>query len=84
MLDIRALRQYTEVYKSRLASKNFNIEIIDRLLDKDQIWREKTVHLNEQKSQLNSSSKKIGQIKKEGGNAGSLMQEMKNLSSEIK
>ena len=59
-------------------------QIIDEILELDQKRREVTGKVEAMKAEQNADSKKIPQIKKEGGDVSELMAQMKALSEQIK
>ncbi|MEG1886777.1 MAG: serine--tRNA ligase, partial [Oscillospiraceae bacterium] len=66
-------------------NRNANMDaIIDELLELDEKRRELMGQVEKMKAEQNAASKKIPQIKKEGGDIAALMAEMKELSENIK
>ena len=85
MLDIRFIRSNPELVKQAVQSRNGNLDKeIDELLEIDVKRRELIAKTESLKAQQNTDSKKIPQIKKEGGDASAIMAEMKEISAKIK
>jgi seryl-tRNA synthetase len=83
MLDIKFIRENPDAVKANTANKNASADI-DEILDLDKQRRDFIANADELKSKRNSASKEIGLIKKSGGDASSVMNGMKELSSSIK
>jgi seryl-tRNA synthetase len=85
MLDIRVIRENPEAVKAALKTRNADYDAkIDELLDIDRQRRELRTKADGMKNQQKIASKKIPQLKKEGGDVSEIMAEMKELSAEIK
>ena len=85
MLDIKFIRSNPELVKQAVHNRNGNLDKeIDELLEIDVKRRELIAKTESLKAQQNTDSKKIPQIKKEGGDASAIMAEMKEISSKIK
>ena len=85
MLDIKFIRNNPEVVKQAVRNRNGNLDDeIDRVVEIDAKRREVISKVEALKAQQNADSKKIPQIKKEGGDVSALMAEMKAISAEIK
>jgi seryl-tRNA synthetase len=85
MLDIKMIRTEPERVKQRIHKREMDLDhVVDEILRIDALRREKTGEVEAKKAEQNATSKKIPQIKKEGGNADELLQRMKALSNEIK
>ncbi len=68
MHDIRRLREHGEDIRRTLSRKGFEADI-DQILELDQSWRELVTMGNELKSELNRTSRAIGEAKKAGRDA---------------
>jgi seryl-tRNA synthetase len=67
MLEINYIRQNTEEVISRLAVKNFNAaDHIREILDLDRKYREANAALENIKAEINSRSKKVGELIRSG------------------
>lgn len=85
MLNIKIIRSNPEEVKAALRRRNANYDAqIDELLAIDVERREISSRADNMKAEQNAVSKKIPQIKKEGGDVAPIMEEMKALSAEIK
>ena len=85
MLDIKFIRSNPELVKQAVHNRNGNLDKeIDELLEIDVKRRELIAKTESLKAQQNADSKKIPQIKKEGGDASAIMAEMKEISAKIK
>ncbi len=85
MLDIKVIRANPELVKQAMKSRNADMDAqIDALLALDEKRRELLGQTEAMKAQQNAVSKKIPQIKKEGGDIAAVMAEMKQLSADIK
>ncbi len=85
MLDIKVIRSNPEMVKQAMRSRNADMDAqIDALLALDEKRRELLGQTEAMKAQQNAVSKKIPQIKKEGGDIAAVMAEMKQLSADIK
>lgn len=83
MLDIKLLRTDFEKIKQALAKRNKDYNL-DQFLELDKQRRELLQKVEELKSKQNSDSKQVPILKKEGKDASALLQEMKELSEQIK
>nr|WP_317412854.1 serine--tRNA ligase [uncultured Solibaculum sp.] len=85
MLDIKVVRAQPDKVKAAMKARNKDMDaLIDQVLDIDVQRREITAKAESMKAQQNLTSKKIPQIKKEGGDVSAIMTEMKELSDQVK
>mgnify|MGYP003376455785 CR=1 FL=1 len=85
MLDIKVVRAQPDKVKAAMKARNKDMDaLIDQVLDIDVQRREITAKAESMKAQQNLTSKKIPQIKKEGGDVSAIMAEMKELSDQVK
>jgi len=85
MLDIKFIRTNPELVKQAVRNRNGNLDAeIDRLVEIDVKRRELTAKTESLKAEQNAASKKIPQIKKEGGDVSEIMAQMKEISAKIK
>lgn len=82
MLDIKMIRENPEILIQALANRNKEISI-DGLLADDKLRREILVQVEELKNERNTVSKQIGAIKKAGGNAEEIMEQMRKVGDKI-
>lgn len=84
MLDIKLIRENPDLVKKAMKSRNENLDAeIDEILSLDIRRRELTAKAEGMKAKQNAATKKIPEMKKNGEDTTSLMQEMKILSDEI-
>lgn len=82
MLDIKAIRQNPEVFKTTLARKGVDSSVIDSLLGADEVRRSLKQKVEEAKARQNEVSKKIPTLS--GDEKLDLLAEMKELSESRK
>lgn len=83
MLDVKLVRNNFEQVKKALSKRNKDYNL-DEFLELDKKRRELLQKVEELKSKQNSDSKQVPILKKEGKDTSSLLQEMKELSEQIK
>ena len=85
MLDIKLIRSNPDLVKANIKKREMNLDsTVDEILDLDVKRRELIAQADQMKAQQNAESKKIPQVKKEGGDVSTLMAAMKELSAKIK
>ena len=84
MITLKNIRENQDLISKKLKTKNFEVNKIEKLLNKDSDWREGLVLVEKLKEKRNSASKQISILKKENKPADDLISEMKNVSSKIK
>ncbi len=85
MLDIKLIRSNPDLVKANIKKRELNLDsTVDEILDLDVKRRELIAQADQMKAQQNAESKKIPQVKKEGGDVSALMAAMKDLSAKIK
>ncbi len=86
MLDIKFIRDHPEIVRKAIRDKQmFDAESkLTQLLSVDEEFRLLKKDLEDKQALRNSSSKKIGDLKRKGENADDLMREMGVLSEEVK
>ena len=85
MLDIKVVRAQPDKVKAAMKARNKDMDdLIDQVLDIDVQRREITAKAESMKAQQNLTSKKIPQIKKEGGDVSIIMAERKQLADQVK
>ena len=84
MITLKNIRENQDLISKKLKTKNFEVNKIEKLLNKDRDWREGLVLVEKLKEKRNSASKQISIFKKENKPADDLISEMKNVSSKIK
>ncbi len=85
MIDIKLVRSNPDYVKAAVRKREMDLDaVIDEILLIDAQRRELSGKTDALKAQQNAASKKIPQIKKEGGDVSAIMAEMKELSAQIK
>ena len=82
MIDIKLIRSNPKEIEEKLRKRDPTISL-DPIMDLDQKRRSILVELEAKENVLNTTSKEIGQLKKEGKESSLKIREMKNLSDEI-
>lgn len=85
MLDIKLIRTNPEYVKAAAKKKEYDADhTVDEILELDVKRRAMMTELESMKARQNVASKQIPQIKKQGGDASALLNEMKELAAKIK
>lgn len=85
MLDIKIVRNDPERVKAAMRSRNKDMDaVIDRVIAIDAERREINAASDAVRAKQNAASKDIARIKKEGGDASALLEQMKALAEENK
>ena len=82
MLDIRRIRQNPDELRQALKNRNSTIDV-DELLALDERRRAMLNEVEALKNRRNEESKNIAKIKREGGDASAVMEEMRKVGDEI-
>lgn len=82
MLDIKLIRNNPKEVEKKLRKRDASISL-DPILDLDEKRRKILIEVESKQNILNTTSKEIGKLKKEGKDAESKMSEMRKLSDEI-
>jgi len=83
MLDIKKIRENPNQVKKALLKRNYEVDF-DVLLSLDEQRKKLITEVENLKADRNKASKEVGQIKREGGDASHLFEEMKKASDTIK
>ena len=83
MLDIKFIRENSEIVKQGILNKNEK-NTVDLILKVDSKKRELLTRTEELKAKRNSVSQEVGRLKKAGQNADDIVAEMKQVSEDIK
>ena len=83
MIDIKKLRDNPQHFKDKWKARGLDVDV-DDILTKDQDWRNTLTEVEQLKHTRGVESKKIGQIKKEGGDATEQMAAVKKIGDQIK
>lgn len=85
MIDIKLVRSNPDYVKAAVRKREMDLDaVIDEILTIDAERRQLSGKTDALKAEQNAASKKIPQMKKEGGDVSALMAEMKTLSAQIK
>lgn len=86
MLDIKLIRENPAEVRENLARRHDpeKLELLDRVIETDQKWRELTGRVNELRRRRNEVSSQIGRVMKDGGDASGLKAEAKEIPSQLK
>lgn len=86
MLDLKKIRNNPEGIKKAMENRgeNFDVSLIDKVLELDKKRREMLVEVENMKNVRNQESAQIPKLKKAGENVDDLMNDMKRLSDNIK
>lgn len=85
MLDIKVIRENPEKVKQAMKTRNKDMdELVDKVLEIDIKRRELMTKTDALKQEQNNASKKIPQIKKEGGDISEIMARMNEIKETIK
>lgn len=85
MLDIKLIRENPEKVKAAMKTRNKDMDaLVDEILEIDKKVRELTQKADALKAEQNAASKKIPQIKKEGGDISEIMTRMNAIKDEVK
>ena len=82
MLDIRKIRENPDILSEALKNRNMDIDL-KPLLDADAKRREILSEVEDLKNTRNTVSKEIGAIRKSGGDASAIMEEMRSVGEKI-
>lgn len=82
MLPIKRIRSETELVRQALKNRLSDFDL-DRLLTLDDRRREILAELENLRNLKNTVSKEVGKIKKEGGDATHLFEQMKNVGNRV-
>ena len=83
MLDLKFVRSNPEVVREALKKRGFDFDL-DGFIRLDQEYRSLLHQTEELRSRRNSLSTQIGRAKKDGEDAGPLLEEMKEINSQLK
>ncbi len=84
MFDIKLIREDVERVRRLVSTKKDNSTDLDRILELDTKRRDITFQVENLKNKQNVVSKEIPKLKKEGKDVSAVLQEMKDLSDQIK
>jgi seryl-tRNA synthetase len=80
---MRILREDPDLFRKAMANRGEKINV-DKLLELDSKWRGLVTRVDEMKHTKNLASGRVAELKKQGGDAGSEIEEMRKVTREIK
>jgi seryl-tRNA synthetase len=85
MLDIKLLRENPELVRTNLKRRGFpqHLQLLDRLVEHDTLWRQSLTKLNEFRHQKNVLAPEIARLKKEKKDAEEQIRLVRELSETI-
>lgn len=83
MLDIQLIRDSPDVVRRSLERRGQPTAPVDEVIAIDREWREALQSLNALRAQRNQAAAKIADVKKQKGDAGPVLLEMKSVGAEI-
>ncbi|HYA40844.1 MAG TPA: serine--tRNA ligase [Syntrophobacteraceae bacterium] len=83
MLDVKFVRENIELVRQMLKSRQSELDLTP-LLELDETRRRILVEVEEKKHRRNVASEEISKLKKEGKDASNLVEQMRDLSQEIR
>ena len=81
MLEMKVFRENSKVIFDDLKKRNIPDDGAKSVIQMDQKWRELIDEGNKLRSQRNSISRSIGELKKKGKDGGSLLDEMGHIKN---
>ncbi len=83
MHDLKFIVNETESFKQNIGKRGFDLSVVDEILKLDSQRKELIQFVEAKRAEIKSTSKEIGQLKKEGKDASEIMQKVTNLKSDI-
>ena len=83
MLDLSYLRDRVNELREALEKRNYDTEILEKLLEIDRRRRELIKKTDELRALKNEKSRLIGKIKREGGSIEEILSELKKIDEEL-
>ncbi len=83
MIDLRSVREDPEGVRSALVRRGVDGDVVTELLDLDRDRREAITRGDALRASRNEVSKQIGALKRDGGDAATLIAEMQEVAGEI-
>lgn len=84
MHDLKEIRDNPEKFRTALKRRGEDVTVIDTIIDLDEERRKIIAEVEVLKSQRNSESQKVGELKKKGEDASAIIAAMKELGDRIK
>lgn len=83
MHDIKEIVQKIDDYKANLGQRNFDVSILDQVVEVHQQWKSLTTLVENNRAEIKKISQQVGQLKKEGKNADELMNQVAQLKQQV-
>lgn len=83
MHDIKYFTENVEKVKANLGARNFDISLIDQVLELNQKRKHLTTQVETKRAETKKISQEVGEIKKKGGDASALMKSVAEIKSHI-
>jgi len=83
MIDLKKLETDYELVKKNLGQRNFDLSILDHILDLNKKRKTLTTSSETKKSEVNKLSKEIGELKKSKQDASHLMSQVADIKSQM-
>ncbi len=83
MHDVKFFLEQTDVVKANLSKRNFDISLVDKVLEINKKRKELTTKVETQKAEVNNISKQVGMLKKQGQDASKEMARVLEIKKEM-
>lgn len=83
MLDIRKIETETDNVKKLLSARNFDVSLIDEVLNLNKSRKSLTTSAESKKAEVNKFSREIGELKKSKQNADELMKKVAEIKASM-
>lgn len=83
MHDIKYFTENVEKVKANLGARNFDISLIDQVLELNQKRKNLTTQVETKRAETKKISQEVGEIKKKGGDASALMKSVGDIKALI-
>jgi len=83
MHDIKFIEENIDFVRANLSTRNFDVTIIEQVIELNSKRKELTLQVETVRGEINKTSRQVGELKKKGENADSLMQKVAEMKKEI-
>ena len=83
MHDIKLIEEQTEAFKKNLSKRNFDLSTVDKVIELNEARKKLTFYVETRRAEVKKLSKDIGEIKKQGKDASTLMEKVAAIKVEI-
>ncbi|MCK4319191.1 serine--tRNA ligase [Candidatus Micrarchaeota archaeon] len=83
MIDLRLLREKPDYVKEKLSKRGFETEILDKIISKDEKWRELKGKADSLRAEKNKISQNINEAKKQGKDIKPIIAEGERIAKEM-